>query len=96
MTKTACSAVKMADISDDVIGGDDAKELKTSVKSYPHVAPRVDADSYQAEVPELQLGRVRTRGGMIISVYSCDINYLLLIRLLCGSHSLWFPHCIFP
>jgi hypothetical protein len=29
------------------------KEIRTTAKSYPHVPPRVDPESYQAELPEL-------------------------------------------
>ena len=58
----------MADNSAEDAVGDDPKEIKTSVKSYPHVAPRVDADSYQAELPELELSnKAKSREGMLIS-----------------------------
>jgi hypothetical protein len=41
------------------------KEIKSSAKSYPHVPPRVDAESYQAELPELtsRVPVVRHEGG---------------------------------
>lgn len=45
-------------VVNDQIAEDEAqKEIKTSSKSYPHVPPRVDAENYQAELPELLMAR---------------------------------------